>query len=380
MKPRTSFRLFALTMGLAGLAAGFLFSSKPVETSAAYEGKVFYLDCVLNSEIIESGWAPYLHGEKKDTDFILVGNGIYKLEAPITEKDEIRFKDESKTDQGFKVNLDTSRLQGMYDYAAVLEEKSGDLLGISAYGRYTEKQKNPGATYATQRIWLEEPKKQETAWPSQWCLGYEDQKGYAITAMESFAEAGYLFGDIPYACTSVDFLWMSNEPNHGYAVYQKTSVALSYGVCYRLEKGEVITTIVRGASASLLGKVVEGYLTLGKEPSNGTVTSTIQNVFMTWWEHKSATKEDLKIVKILDYTGYAANGNSYEGLEKTAPYSVYEKWSGLTNNAGIDPNTGQVRTGWSFGLTSPLTIAFILGGVLVLFVAAFAVVGRKVKR
>ena len=76
----------------------------------------------------------------------------------------------------------------------------------------------------------------------------------------------------------------------------------------------------------MLAFVVEAYLTYGKSPSNGDVTYVIQSLYKTWFNNKSANKDEMKARKIYDYTGYAKNGNSYEGLTKDGLFSVNEKW------------------------------------------------------
>ena len=92
----------------------------------------------------------------------------------------------------------------------------------------------------------------------------------------------------------------------------------------------------------------------------------------------------LKNTKILDYTGYTTNGNSYEGLEKTTPFSLSEKWNSMCNRVGIDPNTGKTRTvnfSWLSGNTGKFFV--IVGGVgfgCTLLALAFAIFKKKKQR
>ena len=79
-------------------------------------------------------------------------------------------------------------------------------------------------------------------------------------------------------------------------------------------------------------------------------------------------ESDLKNTKILDYTGYAANGNNYEGLAKTAFFSVNEKWRTMCAQAGVDPKTGQIvelRSSITFTTTGKILIALIGAAALI---------------
>ena len=53
--------------------------------------------------------------------------------------------------------------------------------------------------------------------------------------------------------------------------------------------------IVERADAVFLALVVEAYLTYGKSDSNGTTTSIVKSIFRTFFDKKSATKDELKI-------------------------------------------------------------------------------------
>ena len=119
---------------------------------------------------------------------------------------------------------------------------------------------------------------------------------------------------------------------------------------------------------------MESYLTFGKSPSNGCIETTIVNVFNTWFKNKSASKDDLKNAKILDYTGYAANGNSYEGLTKNATFSVNEKWNTMCSQASIDPNTGLHRSvDLSWFKTNEFKGVLVIGGTALLVTGVLVV-------
>ena len=150
---------------------------------------------------------------------------------------------------------------------------------------------------------------------------------------------------------------------------------LSYGTCYTYDsKSGVTTTNVNGADSTLLSLVVEAYLTYGKDNSNGCTESTIKNLFNTWFRNKSASSDDLKNTKILDYTGYAANGNSYEGLVKNAYFSINEKWNTMCSQVGIDPNTGEVRgLDWSWLQSRSFKMMLIIGGTSLVVIGGVVV-------
>ena len=136
--------------------------------------------------------------------------------------------------------------------------------------------------------------------------------------------------------------------NHNYLIYQDTFISkLDYGVCYYVgissleDFNNISTATVFSADANMLGLVVEAYLTYGKDDSNGSTKDTVTNLNNTWFVNKSATDAELKKQMIMDYNGYANNGNSYKGLKKEASYSVHEKWNTMKSHAGL-------RTGFNF--------------------------------
>ena len=253
---------------------------------------------------------------------------------------------------------------------------------LSIHAKYDEITPNPGATYKTQRIWLsnhiEEPYE-------NYVYCQYDDLDYTIK-MESiinvYDSSTYYYVDVPYQVTSIHFVEMSTD----YTVNRDITIdSLTYGTCYTYDSNSssVTTTNVSGADATLLSLVVEAYLTYGKDNSNGCTESTIKNLFNTWFKNKSASAEDLKNTKILDYTGYAANGNSYEGLVKNAYFSINEKWNTMCSQVGIDPNTGEARgIDWSWLQSRTFKMILIIGGTSLVVIGGVVVllVVRKRRR
>ena len=155
-----------------------------------------------------------------------------------------------------------------------------------------------------------------------------------------------------------------------------------FGACYYIDDTDIITSSVSGASAHILGMVVEAYLTYGKNDSNGAVKQTLINLYNTWFKNKSATDEELKSQKIMDYTGYTANGNSYEGLEKNSYFSVNEKWNTMCSQVGIDPKTGKERNAFLDWFTDKKIIVIAIGGVALMCAgfAAFIIIKKRKER
>ena len=257
--------------------------------------------------------------------------------------------------------------------------KQADALSI--HTKYDEITPNPGATYKTQRIWLsnhiEEPYENYVYYQYN-NLNYTIKMESIINVYDS---STYHYVDVPYQVTSIHFIEMSNE----HTVNRDITIdTLTYGTCYTYDSNSsVTTTVVNGADATLLSLVVEAYLTYGKDNSNGCTESTIKSLFNTWFRNKSASAEDLKSTKILDYTGYAANGNSYEGLEKNAYFSVNEKWNTMCSQVGIDPNTGEARDiDWSWLQSRTFKMILIIGGTSLIVVGGVVVllIVRKRRR
>lgn len=284
--------------------------------------------------------------------------------------------------------------QAQYDYVCI--DRDGGL----SYGHYGEVQENPGATYETQRVFLVNDNPyfyDEDEWgnPCVNAVGYYAEDSYRVTAMTFIPSSKngrkYYYADIPYQVGAAQFLRLPGTVGHQYAFYQTADVySLASGVCYFAgvtsaeEYSKVSVGGVLEADAAMLGTVVESYLTYGKDDSNGCTKLTVSNLFSTWFENKSATNEDLKTAKILDYTGYSANGNSYEGLTKNAQFSVNEKWNTMCSQAGIDPKTGKER-GWFFSfldISNPiLLIGVVIGLSLVIsLIVMFVLLARKKRR
>ena len=211
--------------------------------------------------------------------------------------------------------------------------------------------------------------------PKVSAVSYIKNNKYEVVTMEEMLNSNgdtYCFADIPVSVSSIRFYQISNANNHNHLIYDDVNIkSLTYGVCYEyINENNILTAepmIVYDASAYLLGEVVTAFLTYGQYDSNGTSKTTISNVFTTWFKNKAASSQELKDVKILDYTGYAANGNSYEGLTKNASFSINEKWNTLCSQAGIDPKTGNARSVISlFTNVDVKFVIFIIFSVLLL--------------
>ena len=208
---------------------------------------------------------------------------------------------------------------------------------------YKEPLKNPGATYETQRVWLSFNLTTDVSFDP--AVSYTKGDSYEIVKMEKtpngYDSKNYYYADIPYTENSMHFLGIFENST---VLYDKFIPAISYGSCYFTGSSEtdfenITTGVVEGADYVILGLVVEAYLTYGKADSNGSTKQTITNLESTWFNKASATKEELKQNKIKDYTGYASNGNSYEGLTKTSDFSINEKWNTMKSQAGIRTKT-----------------------------------------
>ena len=204
-----------------------------------------------------------------------------------------------------------------------------------------------------------------------------------LNVINTYDGSTYYYVDITYQVNSVHFLRMNES---GYIVYNDITTYLSYGACYfanmdTMDKFDISIGTVYGASAAILGMVVESYLTYGKDDSNGCTENTVRNLFHTWFKNKSASASELKTNKIRDYTGYAANGNSYEGLVKNAEFSINEKWNTMCSQASIDPNTGEHRSiDISWFQSEKFKAALIIGGVALVSIGGvivFLVIKKK---
>ena len=276
----------------------------------------------------------------------------------------------------------------IYDLVSFGTYKEEEEARISFFGHYGSVAENPGATYATQRVWLADGFGVE---------GYTNAVGYyqdskwsfvsMAVAVNSVDHQKYYYADIPYNLTSATFLSVSSSDNV-IKIQETVNVPiLSHGVCYWLTPNaagtgkEVFMAPASSADSYLLSCVVEAYLTYGKDASNGADEQTVKNLFSTWFAGKSASDDDLMNEKIYDYTGYAANGNSYEGLIKNSQFSVNEKWNTMCSQAGLDPKTGEKRAvGFLSFLNITINSAFLMAGASIgfsLLLVIFIVIKRK---
>ena len=337
--------------------------------------KVIYVDVSLNESLKDNN--PYIHfinGDKKgDIKLVLDKDNIYYSESPISidilNKENNYF--EICCDSEFVTeHISNSLLKdNNYNYVSVSNNEV-----IKGYGYYTEKLANPGATYKTQRIWLNKNKDINS-------VGYFYDNTFnmidMLSVINSYNNNEYSYVDIPFSVSNIHFLNTDK-----YLINKDINVEqLSYGVCYNIDDSSISTMNVDGANASILSLVTESYLTYGKNDSNGCTESTVKNLFTTWFEHKSASSNELKETKILDYTGYASNGNSYDGLEKTSSFSVNEKWNTMCSQAGIDPKTGNKRSLINFNFLSSDTSKFVfaIGITTVVFTSLYFVL-RIIKK
>ena len=399
--------LTKFTLGISTLAAAVLSSFgaiRPVSSNRVFadgeiEEKQLYVDFSLDETFAVNGASSvvkYNDGEEKSVALTLVSDSIYSFSLPydVLESEEKTFYFsydyviEKVPHIYVSESISGSKLaKENYNYVCLNDDEELEKSQIEGFGFYTPKVANPGASYETQRVWLSQGfggSARELG--SQNAVGYYTEESYNVVVMDSVTNTdgvSLFFADIPAASTSISFLEVANQEKHDYVFYNEVEVpSLTYGVCFYLDGNKVAPREVVGADAIILSKVVEAYLTYGTMPSNGSVKSTVASLYQTWFAKMSATKDDLEGVKILDYTGYTANGNSYEGLTKKSEFSVNEKWNGLCNQAGIDPSTGQTRNySFSLGGIFKKTIALLIGGsvAFVVFLGLFAFFMRRYK-
>ena len=365
--------LFTLGISLPLLSGLFSFnyeSNKVTQVNAWYKEKPLYIDLSKNSKFLEDGASPYIHYENNDVNLELVSNDIYKTPDNIYVHGNYEicaFGGAYKT---------VSITEEKYNYVYVNEYIEGEDASIKGYGYYLDKTPNPGATYRTQRVWLscdviEEDRNN--------VIMYSSSDTYVQIEMtqliNSYDGKSYYYADIPFDISSISFLHVSNEENHNYLIHKEVKVnRLSYGTCYLLSEDGYANITVRNANATMLAYVSEAFLTYGKSDSNGTTLSTVKSLFSIWFNNKSASKDDLKNIKIWDYTGYAANGNSYEGLEKNQQFSVNEKWNTMCSQVGIDPNTGLERNNFLEWIKEHKLIVIAIVGLTVIIVPGIVII------
>lgn len=389
MPNKKSALLFGLmTVVVIGLASALSFASKSSVETRAEGAKDIYFDFSKIDGFEEKEATPYIKFqglEVPEAPLIKLEDGVFKSSEAIAidqlTLDEKGFMvslydngDNLLNQSGWIINPEFAL--DAYNYMSFIEEENA--LTVQGYGYYGDKKDNPGATYASQRVWL---------WANDelddiHAVGYYSHGTWYVLKMDFYVNTDgnvYYYADIPYEVTSISFLNMSSN----YLIDRKIDIkTLTHGVCYQPNEAAVsgysFATVV-GADASLLAKVVEAYLTYGKDPSNGAVEEVLEKVFTTWFKNKIATSDELKQAKILDYTGYSANGNSYVGLEKTSSFSVNEKWNAMCSQAGINPNTGAKRVGFIGSIFGSKTVMVgILGSAaLVILLGLFGVLERK---
>lgn len=347
--------------------------------------KTIYIDLSNNIKYLEEDAKPYILDKSNNKINLIKGdNDIYHSEISVSPSNLDKI---CAYDDLYQIDIeDNDKLNNiLYNYIYLDEYIDDDNpISILGYGYYGNKTKNPEPTYKTQRVWLINDNEAfyiddelEDKCINVIAYIYEDninliEMPYVIN---SFDQRNLYYADIPYEVDNIHFLRMANKKNHNYLIYDDIYMPyIIYGGCYNtsIEDYKNISTLeyYNGADAIILSMVVESYLTYGKNDSNGCTSSTIRNIFRTWFSHKSASNTDLKNQKILDYTGYAANGNSYEGLTKSSYFSVNEKWNTMCSQAGIDPKTGEIRAidlSWFENSNIKAIIAF--GGIVIVVIS-----------
>lgn len=317
--------------------------------------KTIYVDLSLNSKFLESGSNPYIHYGETDITLVPDNNDLYRSESQLpanifTSGFELcSFSGTYKTD----LISDSLLKEDRYNYICLASYVDGSNASIEGYGFYGEKTNNPGATYKTHRVWLNNNNSDfynNDSWGSKCNNGvmYYSSDKWNLIVSPSITNTNdgtnYYYVDLPIDVKSLYFVKLSSKDKHDYLIYNSFYLeTISYGVCYYNDSkdlSDISTKFVLSADATMLAFVVEAYLIYGKDPSNGVFKTTVQNIFNYWFKFKDTTSNELKNTTILDYAGYADNGNSYEGLEKNAQYSVDEKWNTMCNLVGINPKTG----------------------------------------
>ena len=374
--------LFSLSIG-SSLNKGFYDNNEAKD-------KTIYVDISLNSKFKEDNSKPYIHynnGTDIYVHLLFSNNDIYytetKLPIDIFAKNEYGFEiccfEDAYVTEWIEGGDDNCLIGDNYNYICLDKYIDDRDSGIKGYGYYGDKTNNPEATYKTQRVWLENNNSYFYAnddWgkPCVNAIGYSYDNKWNISIMPSIDNGTdkLYYADIPFELSSIHFMRISQSDNHNYLIYQDVNIEqLIYGVCYRVgtnsydDYKNIGTTTVLGAGAVLLGEVVSSYLTYGQAQSNGCVTSTVKNLFASWFKNKSVTDKELNETKIKDYTSYNKTTGSYEGFEKDGEFSVSDKWIAMCNQANIDYKTGKLKSSsWSWLDGSGVSI-IVLASVLV---------------
>lgn len=361
-----------ISLSILSISSGICFSStsfnKSQSVKAELDNKTIYVDISdiegLNDQDI------YLSYLDEDTPLTKVNDSIYQVDLPLSILLDTESSFEIVSDSYVSPLIIGGSLLSNehYNYVRLLDD---DI----EYGCYSHNYYLDEHTYNNQRVWL------YIDGNSQYntLISYisNDEIHLAKSKISQIDSSIYRYFDVPYQISSLAFIQMDEYViKHIYQIEY-----LQYGVCYSGDPSltEVSPSIVDYANAPTLARVVEAFLTYGKDPSNGCVKETIRNVFNTWFANKNAGKSALKNEKILDYTGYAKNNNSYIGLEKNGEFSVNEKWHAMCAQAGIDPATGKDRSMFaSFGSETKSLI--IIGGVIVAFCAVGFICLKRKKR
>lgn len=353
-----------------------------IKRESPVTSKTVYVDLSLNSKFLENGANPYFRYDETNVSLVLDNSDIYHSESQLpidvftTGFELCSFSGTYKTD----LITDSFLKEDRYNYICLASYVDGSNASIEGYGFYGEKVENPGATYKTHRVWLNNNNSDfynNDSWDSKCnnAVMYYSLDKWNLIVSPSITNTkdgmNYYYVDLPVDVKSFYFVKLSSKEKHNYLVYNSFYIEqASYGVCYfnnTADLSNITTQFVMSADATMLAFVVEAYLTYGTNPSNGAVKTTIQSVFSYWFKNKAATDSELKNTKILDYTGYTKNGNSYEGLEKNAQFSVNEKWNTICSQVGIDPKTGNDRASFNMNTTLIVVVVSVAVGAVVIF-------------
>ncbi len=345
----------------------------PTTKEEKIESKTIYFDFSLNEQFRSLGINSIFHynnGQDINIEMINVGNDIFSVSKPIP------IEVFENPDYGFELFLSghdepeykTIWMSGgnnlskqNYNYISILGNNDKQNASLGGFGFFGTKYEQKGSTYQTQRIWLSNNNElfySSDNWnsPCQNAIGFFFNGQWQMTEMVRFENTHSLFNlyyaDIPYEVISISFLRLSSCADHNFTIYQESPIdSLTYGICYEVgttsldDSFSVVNKTINGATANLLSYVLEAYLTFGAAKSNCSVQSTVYNIFNTWIAQKQATEEEMINTKILDYSNYAKNGNSYIGLSKDSYYSLKEKWNGMCKNAKLNPSNGEKMDG-----------------------------------
>lgn len=361
--------ILGLALGTTGLGSTIAFgvannvvqqnSVAPAE--AATTDKVIYIDFDLNSKFKESGanpWVRYWNGSQNYVQLNHVSNNIYRtasaIPAAVLTNGSYGFEAYCFNQADKKNDCTTTWISGNgylqnpnYNYLCVGTYTSGQQNQIKGFGYYGNDTTNPGASAATQRVWL----KNDTPYfygNDDWGTQCKNVIGYIYnstwTTIEmcdhlNNADSNYYFyADIPVGVTDVHFLRCSRKANHKYLYYLDAYIeTLEYGKCYFSGTNNyndfvnMTTKAVNYADAYLLKAVVESYLTCKTTGSNGSSATNVANIKSTWFDNRAPDGINGNIHE-LTLNDYANGDTSYIG-SKTKSVTVYEKWTAMGGEA-----------------------------------------------